>query len=682
MLLITIENDRQRSQYRHEVGPLILGRYPHSQQTHVVIDDDYVSRRQLLLEERPLRRVQLENVGRNDVQLDGGERISTGQSREADLPISLRVGRTLVKIALEEIPAAAVDTKPEGIDRPVYQTVSLPFQRQHRPTVQPLLAGLGEGPSAEELAEWFETLLSVQRSAVGSTAFYQETAQALVDLVGLDRGLVLLRDATGWQVAGGHAKNESIGLEYSKSVVNEVVSQERTLFGSPESMSIKASLVDLEAVVASPIFGERGKVVGLLYGSRDFLASGARAGIQPLEAQIVQLLASSVSSGLVRLQMQERLNQAEQMAAVGQAIGYIIHDLRGPLGNVQQLLEMSEDDRHASISREERRELIDESLAISLDLLNDSLEFCRGNVQVEPLSGTFRELMDRHLRLLRIDIETFGVQLEIVVPDDLRVSLDPDRMARVIRNLAKNAAEALQGQERPVVTIGARETGIGIELSVADNGPGLPEEVCCKLFRPFATHRKRSGTGFGLAIARQLVEAHNGQITVESGPQGTRFTITLPAEDDDENMTQVNAPISADRVQEVRNSEDVAPSGPRRVLLAEDGQVNQRLVCVQLRNAGHSVTVAGNGREAVLAWETDPFDLVLMDVEMPEMDGLEATRAIRTRERPSEHRTPIVGLTAHQSAETERICREAGMDAVLVKPLRPAELLHLVETLT
>ena len=542
------------------------------------------------------------------------------------------------------------------------------------PTVtRPSLASLGNVPSAEKLTVWFETLLSVQRSAFGSAEFYQETARAIVDLVGLDRGLVLLRQDADWRIVASWAKDQNVVMDYSRSVLTRVVDQGRTFFGTPQSRNTHQSLDNVEAVVGSPIFGSSGAVVGVLYGSRDWGSEMSRTGIQPLEAQVVQLLASSVSSGLIRMEMQQRLQQVEQLAAVGQALAYIIHDLRGPLANVQQLLELWQHGPREDLGREEQLELIDESLAVALDLLDDSLEFCRGKVQVKPVRGTFATLLGKHLRLLRVELEMLGVALQIDAPAELQFAFDPERMARVLRNLARNAAEAMQGRAGAAVTIGARQTPDGVELFVADNGPGIPPGVLGKLFQPFGTHGKKGGTGFGLAIAKQLVEAHRGRITVSAGGQGTRFTIALPADAGAADATAITAFPAATRTQPDLSAVRTV-SDSRRVLLAEDGQVNQRLISSLLRSSGHTVDVVGNGREAVDACASQVFDVVLMDVEMPVMDGREASRAIRERERDTGRHVAIVALSAHPSAENRAECLAAGMDAVLVKPVRTDEL--------
>lgn len=674
MLLITIETAGQQQRLcLHASGPLILGRLPSGEGAHLVIDDSYISRKHLVLEEAPNERVRFENVGRNDLELPDGTKLGRGACGEVELPSRLRIGRTVIRLARQEAePVLDLDHLPASSGEE-FQTLSLPVTRRLPSVKQQLLASLGEVPSAEKLTGWFETLLSVQRSAAGSTEFYRETAQALVELVGLDRGLVLLREEGGWRIAASWTKNSSVGLDFSRSILYCVVDQGRTFFGTPQATRTRSSLEHVEAVVGSPILGSGGEVLGVLYGSRDWTPDMPPVGIHTLEAQVVQLLASSVSVGLTRVAMQERLSQAENLAAVGQAIAYIMHDLRGPLGNVQQLWEMRRSASQDAAAQKEQRDLIDVSLAAALDLLDDSLEFCRGQVHVRPIRGTFTALLGKHLRLLRMDLQTLGVALNVEVPDDLQLVIDPERMARVLRNLVRNAGEAMQRRAQGVVTIGARQLPGGVELSVADNGPGLPPEVLGKLFQPFGTHGKRGGTGFGLAIARQLVEAHRGRISVTSGEQGTRFTIFLPAPAADDETT-IAAEDTAIPV--------AAAAAARRALLAEDGLVNQRLIAGLLRLGGQSVQIVGNGREAVEAWASQRFDVVLMDVEMPEMDGLAAIREIRQRESEQARRTPIVAVTAHRSDESQAECLAAGADAVLVKPVNRNELDDVIARLT
>ncbi|MEQ9410902.1 MAG: HAMP domain-containing sensor histidine kinase [Fuerstiella sp.] len=182
------------------------------------------------------------------------------------------------------------------------------------------------------------------------------------------------------------------------------------------------------------------------------------------------------------------------------------------------------------MSRTEVKEFLNDSIETTTQLLNDILEFTRGTTRVDPVTGSWSQLISRRLELVRLDLQKQQVEPAIEADDDLNLYPDADRIFRVIRNLYKNAGEALQqaGRTDGRVTVGAsRQNGV-TRVWVADNGTGLPPEVQDKLFQPFATKGKVGGTGFGLAIARQLVEAHHGTIDVDSGPSGTTFTISIP----------------------------------------------------------------------------------------------------------------------------------------------------------
>ena len=392
MLLITIETPIQRKQYVHESGPLVLGRQPGGDEAHIVVDDDYVSRRHLVLEEVSTERVRFENVGRNNLELPDGTKLGQGACGEIELPRRLRIGQTVIDVTRQQAESVLDLDHPEASDGEEFQTLGVPATRQLPSVKGHSLASLGEVPSAEELTVWFETLLSVQRSAVGSTEFYRETARAIVEVVGLDRGLVLLRENGNWRIAAGWVKDQNVGLNYSRSVLSRVVDQGRTFYGTPQSGDTRSSLENVEAVVGSPILGSSGEVVGVLYGSRDWAPAMSRVGIRPLEAQVVQFLASVVSTGLIQLGMQQRLQQVEQLAAVGQAVAYIVHDLRGPLGNVKQLFELWREETQKVREQEEELDLIDACLAVALDLLDDSLDFCRGKVRVKTVRGALARL--------------------------------------------------------------------------------------------------------------------------------------------------------------------------------------------------------------------------------------------------------------------------------------------------
>lgn len=683
MLSIRIDNPQQHSQHLHEIGDLLLGRQPSGTPSHVVINDEYVSRRHLMLRELSPDRVRVENLGTNALLLENGKQVQQGVDEEINLPAKIHVGKTLIHLQWDSSHPTS-DLSPATLDTTAsaYKTICGQPELASEAAFNQPLATLGTSPPPETLAQWLTTLANVQHSAVGSTALYQETADAVVRLVGLTSGQVILKRGEQWQVVAKSTARESVQQSYSTSVLEEVLAKKRTFYGNPQQMAMRPSLLSLEAVVGSPIFDRNRDVVGMLYGSREFtFETRERFEITPLEAQVVQMLASSISVGLYRQHMEEQLQQAQQLAAVGQALGFIIHDLRGPLGNTQQLVEMLRQGDQTTLSRDDQLDFVEDSVSVALSLLNDSLEFCRGQVSVTPVRGGFKQLFDKHLKLLRLSLEPYQVALKVEAHADLELMVDPDRMSRVFRNLTKNAAEALQGQPNATVTIGATVVQGTMQFWVADNGPGLPETVKEHLFQPFATHGKQGGTGFGLAIAKQLVEAHRGTIRVESNSTGTRFLIEIPF-DATAAAHSSRDDINSMPVSQRRNRDEPEGLGKRnkrlqgyRVLLAEDNPINQKLAIGLLTKQGHHVEVVENGLLAIEALGAQAFDIVLMDVEMPGMGGIEATASIRDAERrDGAKRIAIVALTGHEDPQVWGRCREAGIDHCLAKPLNQSEV--------
>ena len=291
MLQITVANDQQNEQFTHELGPIEFGRIEKEGVRRIVIRDRYVSRDQLQLLELPGGQLKLTNLGTAFTLADETE-VEKGDMLTRPAPIELTLGYTTLTIVCEIT----------GDDDSDLQTINRPVRPDIESESQNSLASLGESPSPAVLAHWFETLLTVQKSAIGSAAFYQETARAVVDLVGLDRGLVLLRDdADQWQVMESSIQGESAAASFSRSVLARVLAERRTWFQSPTGSTRAASLMQVESVVASPIFDRNEKIIGVVYGSRDVRSQSRKQGIQPLEAQVVQLLASAVSSGLARV---------------------------------------------------------------------------------------------------------------------------------------------------------------------------------------------------------------------------------------------------------------------------------------------------------------------------------------------------------------------------------------------
>ena len=217
-----------------------------------------------------------------------------------------------------------------------------------------------------------------------------------------------------------------------------------------------------------------------------------------------------------------------------------------------------------------------------------------------------------------------------------------------------------------------------LHFSVSDTGIGIPESARALIFKAFrqadgSTSRNYGGTGLGLAISLQLVRLMGGDIGVESeSGRGTTFRFFVVAQ------RLTGAPDSA--LTRVSPSEQTAASRGLHILLAEDNLINQKVALSLLKKRGHTVELAGNGKEAVEKSRTQAFDLILMDLQMPDMDGWEATRLIRERERGGDVHVRIIALTAHAMSHIQKDCLANGMDGVIPKPFEPAKLFEMLET--
>lgn len=320
MFHISIQNSRQNDQFTHTSGALELGRGPQREERRMVIADSTCSRDQLRVEELAAGRVRVKNLSQgNPVQFIGGGTLAPGAEEDVDLPVRISVGASEIVFSatapppvadkieqsvIEPPATAAVEPAPERPERDSFSGVptflSIRQSALGRGGASPLRREPVDSLGAEALAEWFERVIDLQQAAAGSPEFYQQTARALVDMIGLDLGLVLLSRNNSWVIAGSHAADDKVRVEFSQTLLKHVVSKRRTFYQDLETLGLESvSLASLEAVVASPIFGLGQDVVGVLYGVRGF-HWGDRVGVQLLEAQLVQLIAAAVSANLAR----------------------------------------------------------------------------------------------------------------------------------------------------------------------------------------------------------------------------------------------------------------------------------------------------------------------------------------------------------------------------------------------
>jgi len=317
---------------------------------------------------------------------------------------------------------------------------------------------------------------------------------------------------------------------------------------------------------------------------------------------------------------------------------------------------------------------VDEASKALLAIVNDVLDFSKledGAVKLELEPFDPRRLAASAAALLGDQAERKAIGLDIVVDEDVPAYLlgDTGRIRQVLLNLMSNAVKFTA---KGAVSVRVHAVGDRIRFAVQDSGIGIPEEVLGQLFRRFAQadgsiSRKFGGTGLGLAISKRLVEMMGGEIGVESRPgEGSTFWFTAP-------LPEAGA-CAPDLVEATADHTDGIT-----LLLVEDAEANQELVTTILRAVGVEVDVASNGAEAIEAVKARSYDMVLMDVHMPVMGGVEATRIIRGLG-GSLAEIPILALSANVLPEQVEEYRVAGMDAHLGKPINPREMLAMIQS--
>jgi PAS domain S-box-containing protein len=317
-----------------------------------------------------------------------------------------------------------------------------------------------------------------------------------------------------------------------------------------------------------------------------------------------------------------------------------------------------------------------------LTLLNDILDFSKIEsrmLDMEAVAFSLRETLADTLKPFGMQAEQKGLELRHDIAPDVPAVIigDPVRVKQVMNNLVGNAVKFT---ERGRVTVSVcqerrRDGRVVLHFAIADTGIGIPADHRATIFEAFrqadgSTTRKFGGTGLGLAISTSLVRMMGGRIWVESEPDaGSTFHFTASFALVDEAAAAPPKPAAT----------AVKPARLVKVLVVEDNIVNQRVVLRMLQKRGHTVSVAGDGREAVDTLERESYDLVLMDVQMPEMGGLEATELIRARERQTGGHTRIVAMTAHAMTGDRERCLAAGMDGYLSKPIDSQLLFAIAE---
>ena len=360
------------------------------------------------------------------------------------------------------------------------------------------------------------------------------------------------------------------------------------------------------------------------------------------------------------------------------------HELRTPLNAILGFAQLLDREALTTLQRNYSRQIHTAGQHL-LDLIGEVLDLAKieaGRLVLERIAFDLRQTMEQVAAVAMKRAQTKGLAVAAVLSPELpnRVRGDPTRLRQVLINLLDNAVKFTERGEVGL-RVEPEPEGGKLLFRVWDTGIGMDERAVQKQFQPFSqadesTTRKYGGTGLGLAICKDLVEAMGGDLQVASLPgQGSRFWFSLPLERVDE-APEPSAAAETSAVAPAGLGGDAVAGQPipdsalrSHVLLVEDNPVNQLVASGMLTALGATCDIAGNGLEALEKLELGSYDLVLMDVEMPLMDGHTATREIRQRERQQKsRRVPVIAMTANAMAEDRERCIASGMDDYLAKP--------------
>ena len=549
----------------------------------------------------------------------------------------------------------------------------------------------GQDSTVAKFREITDELLAKRNIAVSNKNLITEYREAFIEFATLDRKVGINTNS------GAYAQVQSEMVElrsFYEFMVDEIKLRSEKLYNTYRRQLWLVSLVMVVILLVVSVYlsgdltNDVRKLSKKVYSFIQSDFRSARFGdFKPRNTEIINLN-RSFNELIARLQdtlrrMEEEKQKAEKTAEYKSLfLANMSHEIRTPLNGVIGMLHML---RGTRLSQKQRQymEVVEYSANHLLDLVNMILDHSKLNarkMQLEEIEFDLAGDMAKLVKIFEFKTREKGLEISFKAKGNFDHKLIGDslRLQQVLMNLLNNAVKFTE-EGKITLRIDELERNDNtqtVKFIVEDSGIGISQANQERLFDAFeqldgSTTRQYGGTGLGLAISNQLVQMMGGRISLESEEgKGAKFCFEV--------AFKVGGKLELKPDIKKISSTEPGIASAIRVLLAEDNPVNQKVISLMLEQSGAEVSIANNGLEAVDLFKKGKFDIVLMDLQMPEMDGLEASKVIKASKEYRKHPTPIVAVTANAFVEDRTRALEAGMDDFLTKPIRPQEFKGII----